>query len=115
MKRNFLLFLALLVSLLLVINSTKRLLSLRTTSQKVIETKERLEELKKENEALRKELEYKQSQEFLEEEIRNKLGLVKKGEGVVIIPQEKISQKLETRNQKPEKNWQKWWNLFFGS
>ncbi|OGD83338.1 hypothetical protein A2165_04325, partial [Candidatus Curtissbacteria bacterium RBG_13_40_7] len=88
MKRNFLLFLGVLVSILLVVNSTKRILTFRATSQKVAEAENQLEQLRQENDALKKDLEYKKGDEFAEEEIRNKLGLVKEGESVVIIPKE---------------------------
>lgn len=114
MKRNFLLLLAVGISLLLIINGTKRILSLRTTSQRVAEAQERLEKLNQENEALKRELEYKKSEQFAEEEIRNKLGLAKRGEAVVVLPKEN-SQQSKVENEQPEPNWRKWWDFFFGS
>lgn len=95
-------------------------MSLNTTSQKVEESDARLEQLRKENEALKQELEYKKSQEYKEEEIRNKLGLAKEGETVVVVPgSEQGNEKLETGNNEDRgeelANWQKWWELFFGS
>jgi cell division protein FtsB len=116
MKRNFLLFLGVLVSIILVVNSTKRILTFRATSMKVGEAQSRLEQLRKENEDLKKELEYKKSDQFTEGEIRNKLGLVKEGETVVIIPKEEdqpSSAKALEGKQKP--NWEKWRDLFFGT
>jgi len=116
MKRNFLLFLGVLVSIILVVNSTKRILTFRATSMKVAEAQSRLEQLRIENEALKKELEYKKSDEFAEEEIRNKLGLVKKGETVVIVPKEKDQPSFaEASEGKQKPNWEKWRDLFFGS
>ena len=115
MKRNFLLFLGILVSIILVVNSTKRILTFRATALKVSEAQTRLEQLRKENEAFKKELEYKKSDEYAEGEIRNKLGLVKEGETVVIIPKED-DQKVTTDNgQLTKPNWEKWRDLFFGS
>lgn len=116
MRRNFLLFLAVLVGTILVVNSLRRLISFRSTAQQVKEAEKRLEILGRENEALKSELEYKKSKEFAESEIRNKLGLVKEGETVVILPKDDSSnQQPKTSNQQPGANWQKWWNLFFGS
>lgn len=101
------------VSLILVFSSTRRILDLRTTSQKVDELSQYLEDLKSQNEQLRRELEYKKSERFLEEEIRNKLGLVKPGEEVVLLPLEE-AQNQETRiKKKEEQNYIKWWKLFF--
>ena len=97
MKRNLLLFLAVLISIVLVVNSSKRILNLRTTSQQVKESEAQLENLKKENEKLQAELKYKKSNEFAEKEIRDKLSLAKEGETVVILPKEEKSQNSELR------------------
>jgi cell division protein FtsB len=112
MKRNLLLVFALGVSLLLIVNGTKRILSLRTNSQKVAEAEARLETLRGENEALKNELEYKKSEEFTETEIRDKLGLAKPGEAVVVVPQDEKVHEF-TKEQKP--NYVKWKELFFGT
>lgn len=114
MKRNLLLFFAVLVSILLIVNGTKRILSFRGTAQRVEEAQTRLDSLKAENEALKAEYEYKKSEGFTEEEIRNKLGLAKKGETIVVVPKEEESKVPETSDQRPENNLQKWWELFFG-
>lgn len=75
-----------------------------------------------ENKRLKKELEQVQSPGFVEEEARNKLGLIKPGEQVVMLPDrstvdgqpggEAGSQFTETKdNNLP--NWKQWWRLFF--
>ena len=115
MRRNFLLFSAVLVSIVLIVNSSKGILNLRTTSQLVRESETRLEKLKQENEALKRELEYKKSQGFAEAEIRNKLGLTREGEVVVILPKEEEKQLTIDNEQLTKSNWQKWRDLFFGS
>ena len=115
MKRNLMLIFAILISVLLVVKSSKRILSFRDTSAKVGEENARLEKLRVENQQLKQELEYKKSNEFVEGEIRNKLGLAKDGETVVILPQDQ-NQDGNQVAQKPEKpNWQKWKDLFFGT
>ena len=115
MKRNILLIVGILVLFLLVFNSGKRLLLLRTNSQKVLSSEMRLEELKKENEALKFELEYKKTNEFAEEEIRNKLGLAKEGETVVILPKDQTIESTSNNSGSDLANWEKWRDLFFGS
>lgn len=90
-------------------------MTFRETSLKVKESEERLEELKRENETLKEELEYKTSDEFAEEEIRNKLGLAKEGETIVVLPKEGVNKKQEAKGEKQKANWQKWWELFFES
>ena len=115
MKRNLLLFLAVLVSIVLVVSSSKRILNLRTTSQQVKDSEAQLENLRKENENLKKELEYKKSAEFAEGEIRNKLGLAREGEAVIILPKEEEKQLTTDNGQLTKPNWQKWRDLFFCS
>lgn len=115
MRRNLILIFGVIVGILLVVNSSKRLLTFRTTSQKIQDAEKRLEHLREENARLQEQREYTQSEEFREREIRDKLGLAKEGEAVVILPKENDeNSKLETRSSKQRPNYQKWWNLFFG-
>jgi len=115
MKRNLLLFLAVLISILLIVNSSKRILNLRTTSQQVEESEAQLENLRKDNEKLKEELKYKKSNEFAEKEIRDKLGLAKEGETVVILPKDENQQVTTDNGQLTKPNWRKWRDLFFGT
>jgi len=88
-------------------------LTFRTTAQGVSAAQKQLADLKRENEVLKKELDFKKSDQFAEEEIRNKLGLAKPGETIVVLPKEENT-KYQIPNTKYElPNWQKWWNLFF--
>ena len=89
------------LALFLVVSSTRRILTFKSTAGKVSEAQANLDNLKKENEDLKKELDFKSSQQFAEEEIRNKLGLVKQGENLVVLPKEENSnQGPVTSNQK---------------
>ncbi len=91
-------------------------MTFRSNSQKVEEEEAKLERLKHENETLKKELEYKKSQGFAEGEIRDKLGLAKEGETVVVLPKNEASRSIMDDSQKNTKpNWQKWRDLIFGT
>jgi len=114
MKRNLLLFLAVLVGIIFIVNSTKRILTFRDTSKSVEDAQKQLDRLREENKALKDELEYKKTDEFAEEEIRNKLGLAREGETIVVLPKEDSDDQQEINNRVSQKNWQKWWELFFG-
>jgi|SRR3989344_339570 len=113
MKRNLLLILAIIFAVFLVVNSVRRIVTFKGTSEKVSKAGDKLESLRSENEQLKQELAYKKSEEFKEAEIRNKLGLVREGEALVIIPKEDIDQ-FEENSEKQVPNWQKWRKLFFG-
>ena len=114
MRRNLALVAAIVIGLLLAYNSSKKIISFRGTSQKVDQAQAKLDNLKLENERLKQELEYKKSDKFAEEEIRNKLGLVKPGEDVYAVPKGDNSQSsiVDSHDEKP--NWQKWRDFLFG-
>jgi len=71
--------------------------------------------LEAKNKELKKKLSQIQTPEFIEEEIRNKLGFAKAGETIVVIPEEKLklvlgaSQAAEVRLP----NWLGWLKVFF--
>lgn len=114
MKKNALLVLALLVIVILAFNSFQKIAAFRGTSNLVSEEEQKLAKIKQENEALKQELAYKQSDKFKEEEIRNKLGMAKEGEEVVVIPNQDQSQDQVTDTKREVPNWKKWQLLFFG-
>lgn len=77
---------------------------------------EQLHSLEVKNRELKKRLSEIKSQDFIEQQARDKLGLAKEGETLVIIPDEKINQVLGVAKQVVEPrlpNWQGWLKLFF--
>jgi len=74
-----------------------------------------LERQKQENQKLKSQLSYVQSQEFIEEQARNKLFLIKPGEQEVLISEDLIkgASTPSARTKKDDPNWRKWWSLFF--
>jgi len=77
-----------------------------------------IEKLKRENDELARKVEDVQGVEFVEAQVRNKLGLVKPGETVVILPDEEILIKLAPKvaieeETLPDPNWKKWVHLFY--
>lgn len=104
-------FLVLLSSL---IKSVKRI----NEGQNIIEkNKVRLEKINEENEKLKAQVNTIQSDEYMEKQLRDKLGLAKEGEIVIVMPEAEIVKKLspvipEEEVIKPKTNWQKWMELF---
>ena len=73
-------------------------------------------ELEKANKEIKKKLSEAESPEFIEEEARNKLGLGKNGEVIVIIPDKTLKQVMEgSSSAKPVRlpNYQGWLKVFF--
>jgi len=98
----------------------------------VLKSKERLDEinselssLNEEKEKIEKEIEYKQTDEYVEEKARNELNLIKPGEKVYVVVEEssgsvvlsetdEIEQdEKEEIDKKKQKNWYLWYRLFF--
>lgn len=86
------------------------------TGERLDNQVEELSELQHRNAELKKKLEKVQTQEFIEEQARNKLNLAKEGETVVIIPQE-VLDKVLNLEQKVQgvraPHWQAWLRLFW--
>jgi len=59
---------------------------------------------------LQEELKKVQSQEYIEREAREKLGMSKAGEKVIIMPTITLDKPMRTHEN--EQNWLKWWRLF---
>ncbi len=73
-----------------------------------------LNKLQQENRELQNRLVQVQRLEFIEEQARNKLNLAKKGETIVVIPQEEIDKVLGLNKKVKEiklPNWQGWLKL----
>lgn len=68
------------------------------------------------NRELKKKLTQTESQEFIEQQARNKLGLGKSGETLVIIPEDRLKSVLgATQSAQIVRlpNWLGWWKVFF--
>lgn len=105
-------FIAIVVCLILVINNLVRsIYDLWQKQDLLVDAQNQLEEKRADNEKLKAELSYVQSKKFIEEEARNKLFMVKPGEQNVLIPSELIKEE-KPKVEKIIPNWEKWLNLF---
>ena len=80
--------------------------------------KERVEKMRAENIKLEEQIAEANSSAYIEKQIRDKLGLAKNGEVVVILPDNEIVKSLapllvDVENSLPDSNWVKWKKLFF--
>lgn len=100
------------VSLAVMITAGRTIYELKQ-QQNVLKTSAReLEKIQGENVALERTLQDMQSDSYVERIARDKLGMVKEEETIVILDNpESITQNLESG--KDVSNWRKWWGLFF--
>lgn len=113
-KLGFLLLIFL--TILFAYNLIGQIFNTLKSGERLDQVVQKLHQLEVKNRELKKRLEEVKSPEFLEQQARDKLGLAKEGETVVIIPQEKIDQILGASRDKEEgklPNWLGWLRLFF--
>ena len=109
--------LLLFIVLLALLSLVRNVLRISQSKEKIRESQERVEELKRESERLAREIEKVQSEVYIEAQLRDKLGLVKEGEIIVVLPEEEILRKLapiipEEEETLPDPIWRKWLKLF---
>ena len=115
MRKEIIPGLIIVFSLYLIVSLSKEIFDL-VQKEKVIEQEQlKVEKLKVEAQVLREQLDYVQSEEFVEKEAREKLGLTKEGETIVILPEDfeeivELSRKGIETEELP--NWRKWLGLF---
>lgn len=104
------------VSAILIVTLSRSIWDLWRRRDILGERQSALKRLEAENNRLKGELSYSESPFFVEQEARNRLGLGREGETVVILPKSQIlSPNDQTRGEKEENlpNWKRWWRLFF--
>jgi cell division protein FtsB len=85
-------------------------------NQDIRDLEKKIEDLKTSNEELIKSREFYQSKEFLEQEIRKKMGYVKQGENVIIIASEQEQDLIaepQSDSRSGVSNFKLWWEYFF--
>ncbi len=106
------------VVFMILISSLFKSVSRIKVGNAVIEkTKVKIEKSEAENEKLADQVKITQSEEYMEKQLRNKMGLAKEGEIILVLPEPDIVKKLSPQipieeEIKPKSNLQKWMELF---
>lgn len=108
----------LLFTILLSISLLKSINNITSGTQKVKDAEIKVKDLEKQNAELEIKVETVQTQDFIEKQARDKLGLAKPGETVVVLPDPEILRKLAPERSTeetalPDPNWKKWMKIFF--
>lgn len=102
------------VFLIIINNLVRSIYSIWQKKDLAVDAQRELNLHKEENERLKSELSYAQTQEFIEREVRDKLFMAKPKERIVIVPKEdKESRNLSNEKEEDKPNWKKWFELFF--
>ena len=117
MKSKIVIVIAALVLIFIIYNFGVRILTAFKAGDRLTEAADRLHALEIKNKELKQQLEDVTSPDYIEKTARDKLGLAKEGEVVVVIPEEKIKQVLGVKKDSAEEerldNWLGWFRLFF--
>ncbi|MBU0997986.1 septum formation initiator family protein [Patescibacteria group bacterium] len=84
---------------------------------RIKDEEKKVEVLRKEKEELEKKVAEVESDAYVEKQLRDKLGLAKEGEIVLILPEDEILKKIapileEEEDLLPDPTWKKWLKLF---
>lgn len=106
------------VSLAVIISLFRSIAKINKSQVKIEEAQNVVNKLEEENRELEKRLELVESEEFIERQLRDQLGLARKGEIVIILPDVETLKRLAPRVYRegeslPDPNWRKWMKLFF--
>ncbi|HKC05059.1 MAG TPA: septum formation initiator family protein [Patescibacteria group bacterium] len=103
--------------LLLALSTLRSINSASRVRAQIKAEAEKVAKMERDNIELQNKVAMSQGEDFMEREIRNKLGLVKNGEVIVVLPDAEILKQLapiEPQDQEslPDPNWKRWLNLF---
>ena len=103
---------ALILGLLIAVQLSRSIINMYGRGGRVGELAAEVSGLEKEKEGLEGERAFRQTQEFVEREARDKLRMVREGERILVLPggqDEEISNvKDQISNDEEEANWKKW-------
>ena len=115
--QRYVYYILIILSIILSISLMRNVLRIRNVNDTITEEEVVVADLRKENEELKKELQILGSDEYKERQFRDKLGLAKEGELIVVLPDDETLRKLapkslEEEDSLPDPNWKKWMHLF---
>ena len=107
----------LLIAIFLSFSLARNIVSFTKANQALKKEEALIEELEKEVVSLEGQVKLVNTQDFVEKVARDKLGLAKEGEIVVVLPENEVLARLAPQIPKgddflPPPNWQKWLKLF---
>jgi cell division protein FtsB len=84
-------------------------------NKEVVALQQTIEETEQANREMKARIKYYQSDDYKEKIARERFGLQKPGEEVVIIVPENKPAEVEEVKKDDRTNYQKWWDYFFGA
>lgn len=116
-KGKYIRFAGIIIAAGLILSLFGNVVAIRQAHDKISEAEMRVNELQEEHDDLAKQLEIVESDEYVESQLRDKLGMAREGEIILVLPSNDVLRKLApsyktTEPQLPDPNWKKWMELF---
>ncbi|MBI2066201.1 septum formation initiator family protein [Candidatus Woesebacteria bacterium] len=116
--KSYYLYIGLFLGFLFLLSLVRNISKIASAEKRVSKARERVEKLRKENEEAERKLAEVKGEEYIEKQLRDKLGLAKEGEIVVVLPDQEILRKIapgiaEEEDVLPDPTWKKWLKLFY--
>jgi cell division protein FtsB len=119
MKRQLLSWVIIILGTYLLINTIRNLWRLHQARQLVGREQQKVEQLAEENQQLTDRLEAVSTDQFVEQQARDKLNMAKPGETTVLVPKELLEtlsgdqpRPVLTSDREDLPNWLQWWLVF---
>ncbi len=112
MKNKFFYSLVIIFLFSLIVNFSRQIYATWKAGRKLADLETEILGLEEKNRELRAKLEKAQGKDFIEEEAREKLGMTKEGEKVIILPTIIPPNPLANAGSQPMSIWRRWWKLF---
>ena len=95
----------------------RNIIKISQAGKRIEEESRKVSKLEEENTELKKEIGEVSSEDYIEKELRDKLGLTKEGETIMVLPDESVIKSLAPKPEKeeetlPDPNWKRWLKLF---
>ena len=116
--KTYYVYLIILLSVLFIFSVVRSVFRVFEAKQSTGQASEKVEKLKQENEELQRKLAEVKGEAYQEKQLRDKLGLAKEGEIVIVLPDKEILRKIvpvinEEEDALPGPSWKKWLKLFY--
>ena len=116
--KSYYIYVGLFLGFLFLLSLIRNISKIADAEKRISKAQERVEKLRKENEETERRLAEVKGEEYIEKQLRDKLGLAKEGEIVVFLPDEETLRKIapgiaEEEDVLPDPTWKKWLKLFY--
>jgi cell division protein FtsB len=116
MPKKLIIIAGVIIILIITYNLINQILSTLKSGDRLQVASDELYKLELKNKGLKEKLTEVKSPDFIEGEARDKLGLARSGETVVVIPENKLQQVLSATKRQEEvrlPNWLGWFKVFW--